>query len=186
MAARQRVRNVRIAVQLKRKETKMNSRTWIVIGAAALGIAAGGSTLASGQTAGTHRAATAIALVEKGGGVKFVDSALPHARHPYEFSAGDLAIVRRDLYTPANAHAGELRIACVAITATRQQCDGTLTLSDGTLEVAGLSQPSPTTTVAVTGGTGAYAGVTGSSSAKDRAGNGDVADMTITLNGVAR
>jgi hypothetical protein len=44
-----------------------------------------------------------------------------------------------------------------------------------------VSNPQPTTQIAITGGTGNYAGARGSAISKDRAGSGDVADVTITL-----
>ena len=44
-----------------------------------------------------------------------------------------------------------------------------------------MSSPSPSTTVAVIGGTGSYSGARGTSMSVDRKGSGDVADQTIAL-----
>ena len=119
-------------------------------------------------------------LVEKGGGLKFVDNP-PRATHQYDFSAGDVVIVTRDLYTQRGARAGSLKLVCIATSQTTQQCNGTETLAGGTLEVAGLSTPATSTTVAITGGTGSYRGARGTSISADRHGNSDTADQTITL-----
>ncbi len=119
-------------------------------------------------------------LVERGGGLAVVDNP-PKAAHRYDFSAGDIVVVSRDLYAPGGARAGSLRLVCVATTATTQQCSGTESLAGGTLELAGVSGPAPSTTVAVIGGTGAYGGARGTSVSTDRHGGGDVADQIVTL-----
>jgi len=148
-----------------------------VLSAVAIGAA---MALAAGAATAAGSPARTIRLVERGGGVRFVDLP-PRASHPFDFSPGDLAIVTRNLDDRHGAVVGRLRIACVTITPTAQQCTGTVTLRGGTMEVAGLSGPMPTTTIAVVGGTGAYDGARGTSVARDRAGGGDVADMTIRL-----
>jgi hypothetical protein len=127
---------------------------------------------------GGHR----LHFVERGGGVRFIDSAPPNAKQPFDFSPGDLAIVTRRLDRPDGRHAGMLRIACVAIDAKTQQCTGTASLPGGTLEFGGLSRPAPMTRTAITGGTGAYDGASGMAIAQDRAGPNDVADLTIEMN----
>lgn len=126
---------------------------------------------------------TTLHLVEHGGGVQFIDSAPPRAKGPFDFSPGDQAIVTRSLVTTGGSRAGSLELACTAITATRQHCTGTAILRGGTLEVAGASSPSPTTVVAIVGGTGIYTRHTGTGHAKDRPGHSDVADLTLTLAG---
>lgn len=146
----------------------------------------GASVLAS--SGGAHAAARGphehtLHLVERGGAVRFVDSAPPRAHGRFDFSPGDQAIITRTLDRANGTNAGSLQLACTAITATDQHCTGTIELSGGTLEVAGISSPSPTTTVAIVGGTGAYARQTGTGYAADRPGHSDVADLTITLAG---
>ncbi len=127
------------------------------------------------------RTATAqtIQLAERGGGITFIDNP-PKARHPYQFSAGDIAIVTRPLYQRGE-RAGTLRLACLFTTSSADHCTGTATIPGGTIELAGVSNPQPTTHIAVTGGTGNYAAARGSAISRDRPGSADVADLTITL-----
>lgn len=153
--------------------------TVAIVFSGALAAAAIGSITATAQT--NHAlAARTLHLVEKGGGLKVVDNP-PKARHQYDFSAGDIVIVARDITTARGSRVGSLRLVCIATSATTQQCSGTETLPAGTLELAGTSAPRPTTSVAVIGGTGAYAGAHGTSVSSDRKNNADIADQTITL-----
>jgi hypothetical protein len=62
-----------------------------------------------------------------------------------------------------------------------QHCDGTETLTGGTIELAGISAPTPRTIVAVIGGTGSYTGARGTSVSSDRKSNSDIADQIITF-----
>ena len=150
----------------------------IVLVGALAAAALGGST-AFAQT-NYALAARTLHFVEKGGGLKVVDNP-PKARHQYDFSPGDIVIVTRDITTAHDGRVGSLRLVCIATDATTQQCSGTETLPAGTLELAGVSAPRPTTTVAVIGGTGAYTGAHGTSLSTDRKTNADIADQTITL-----
>ena len=146
----------------------------VLSGAVAAAAATGPNARAGGATPRT------LHLVEKGGGLKIIDN-LPKAKHPFDFSAGDLVIVSRDIFTSAGRRTGSLQLTCIATTATTQQCTGSETLSGGMLELAGVSAPSPSTVVAVVGGTGRYTGARGSSISTDRKANHDIADQTITL-----
>ena len=134
------------------------------------------SSAAHAQSSGPRT----LHLVEKGGGITFVDNA-PKAKHPYDFSAGDIVVVNRNLYTRTGGRSGSLRLVCVATDPTTQQCNGTETLPGGTLEVAGISSPAPSTQVAVIGGTGTYAGARGTSVSQDRKVNNNIADQIIAL-----
>lgn len=138
------------------------------------------ATFVVGAAAHSKTGKPSLHLVEKGGRLQIVDNT-PKARHAYDFSAGDMVIVTRTLDHPNGSHAGSLRLVCVATNATTQQCNGTETLANGTLEVAGISAPTPNTTVSVIGGTGAYTGARGTSVSRDRAANNNIADQTITL-----
>ncbi len=138
------------------------------------------ATLVVGAAAHSKTGQPTLHLVETGGGLQIVDNA-PKAKHPYDFSAGDMVIVTRSLYHPNGSRAGSLRLVCIATNATTQQCNGTETLASGTLEVAGISSPAPNTTVAIVGGTGAYNGARGTSVSRDRATNNNIADQNITL-----
>lgn len=156
-----------------------NGRTSIIV-MASVTIATGCAGIAAASGAASGTPARAIKLVERGGATKFVDLP-PRARHQFDFSPGDMAIITRRLDDLSGARAGSLEIACVTVTPTKQQCAGTIELHGGTLAVSGLSHPAPTTLVAVVGGTGTYTGARGVGLAKDRAGAGDVADLTIRL-----
>jgi hypothetical protein len=156
---------------------QITRRTSIVALALATAALAGAGAAPAAATAQRPRT---IHLVEKGGGLKIVDNP-PRARHPYEFSPGDMVIVSRTLETPAGVAAGSLQLVCVATSAATQHCAGTESLRGGTLEVVGVSSPASRTTVAVVGGTGVYAGARGTSVSVDRASSRDVADQIVTL-----
>jgi hypothetical protein len=161
----------------------MQGCTRRVLAAVAAGaVVAGIATVLAGLTRADANAATtrSLHLVEKGGGLKVVDNP-PKAQHQYDFSAGDIVIVTRDLFDPKGSRAGTLRLVCVATSATTQQCSGAETLADGTLELAGVSSHTPSTVAAVIGGTGAYSGASGTSVSTDRRANANIADQTITL-----
>ena len=75
---------------------------------------------------------------------------------------GDVFAVVYDLRTPAGAEAGKAYLSCTAVTASVNLCHAAYVLSGGQIDVqvAVLGGATPAT-LAVTGGTGAYAGVTG-------------------------
>lgn len=154
------------------------------LAAAAVGVVLIGAVVAAAATGTNARAGGAaprtLHLVEKGGDLKIIDNP-PKAKHQFDFSAGDIIIVSRDIFISAGRHAGSLRLTCIATTATTQQCSGSEMLAGGMLELAGVSAPSPSTVVAVVGGTGRYTGARGSSISTDRKANHDIADQTITL-----
>lgn len=152
-------------------------RTMLVVatGAVVAGVAAAGQAHAT--RAG---AARTLHLVEKGGGLAVVDNP-PKAKRQFDFSPGDIIIVTRDIFEENGGRAGSLRLVCIATTATTQQCSGTETLPGGTLELAGISSPAPSTSTAVIGGTGGYTDALGTSISTDRKSNSDIADQTIKL-----
>ena len=140
-----------------------------------------GATLPiASATSSASTSTTSIHLVERGGGIKVVDNP-PAAKHPYEFSAGDIVVVRHNLTMPGGAAAGHLRLICIATTPSTQQCEGTANLAGGAIEFAGVSTASQTTHIAVIGGTGDYAGARGAAVSTDRDGPRDIADLRITL-----
>ncbi|MDE3131836.1 MAG: hypothetical protein KGL16_11850 [Acidobacteriota bacterium] len=150
--------------------------------AATIAAAAGAVTIAdvSSASPSAHTAsAQTLALVERGGGIKFVDNP-PKAQHQGQFSAGDIAIVTRPLYRHGS-RAGTLELACLFTSSASDHCTGTATIGGSTIELAGVSNPRATTDIAVTGGTGSYAGARGSAVSKDRPGSADVADLKIVL-----
>jgi hypothetical protein len=163
----------------------MNAKTiaaTVLVTSAAVVVALSGFATASSTQApvpAQNRPAV-LHFVERGGALHVVD-APPKGAAEFNFSPGDVVIVTRDLYARSGAKQGSLRIVCTAISATVQQCLGSASLENGTIDFAGVSQAAPRTSVAVIGGTAAYAGVRGSTLAVDRPGPADVADLTITF-----
>lgn len=75
---------------------------------------------------------------------------------------GDLLAFTQTLTRDGKA-VGQIHVAAVGVDHNRQlsHADGTLVLIGGDIEVAGIVSPTPTFTLAVIGGTGAYTGETG-------------------------
>ena len=153
----------------------------VTAGVALIAVGAAAVTRATAGARGTAiLAPRTLHLVEEGGGLEVVDNP-PKARHRFDFSPGDIVVVTRSVVEPDGRHAGSLRLVCVTTTATTQQCTGSETLAGGTLELAGVSSPSATTTAAVIGGTGRYHSVRGTSRSRDRKANPAIADQIISL-----
>jgi hypothetical protein len=100
---------------------------------------------------------------------------------------GDLLAFTNPLADASGKRVGKISVSCTTTTGARNflkstlTCVGVLTLADGTLTVQANSSPgSPTTTGAVTGGTGAYANARGVFASTEAQGG---ADDTITLAG---
>jgi hypothetical protein len=81
---------------------------------------------------------------------------------------GDVLAFTNPLADASGARVGKLSVGCTTTTSARNflkstlTCTGVIALRDGTLALTGNTSPgSPTTTVAVTGGTGAYANARG-------------------------
>jgi hypothetical protein len=81
---------------------------------------------------------------------------------------GDVLAFTNPLADASGARIGKQAVSCVTTTSARNflkstmTCSGVITLGDGTLTLQGNTVPrSRTTTVAVTGGTGAYANARG-------------------------
>jgi hypothetical protein len=74
---------------------------------------------------------------------------------------GDVFAVVYGLQTPAGAEAGKAYLSCTAVTASVNLCHAAYVLKGGQIDVQVAVLPSTPVTLAVTGGTGAYAGVTG-------------------------
>jgi hypothetical protein len=85
-----------------------------------------------------------------------------------------------DLQTPAGAEAGKAYLSCTQVTASMNLCHAAYVLKDGQIDVQVAVTDTPTPdTLAVTGGTGAYAGVTGWARAVDT--GPDTGDRTFHL-----
>jgi hypothetical protein len=100
---------------------------------------------------------------------------------------GDLLAFTNPLADASGKRVGKISVSCTTTTGARNfvkstlTCVGVLALADGTLTVQANSSPgSPTSTGAVTGGTGAYANARGVFSSTEGQGG---SDDTITLAG---
>jgi hypothetical protein len=102
----------------------------------------------------------------------FVSLAVNHAGHG---GPGDVTAVVFDLQTPSGAEAGKAYVSCTAATASVVLCHAAYVLKGGQIDVQ-VAHPDTATkyTLAVTGGTGTYAGVTGQARSVDTGpGTGD-------------
>ena len=90
---------------------------------------------------------------------KTVSAVVNHAGHG---GPGDVTAVVFDLQTPAGAEAGKAYISCTQATAAVSLCHAAYVLHGGQIDVQ-VAAPDTATkqTLAVTGGTGSYAAVTG-------------------------
>jgi hypothetical protein len=90
---------------------------------------------------------------------KAVSAVVNHAGHG---GPGDVTAVVFDLQTPGGAEAGKAYISCTTETASLSLCHAAYVLKGGQIDVQ-VAAPDTATkqTLAVTGGTGNYAGVTG-------------------------
>jgi len=86
-------------------------------------------------------------------------------------SPGNVFAVVYDLQTPAGAEAGKAYLSCTAVTASVNLCHAVYVLHGGQIDVQVAVLPSTANDIlAVTGGTGIYAGVTGWARADDTGG----------------
>jgi hypothetical protein len=127
-----------------------------------------------------------IKLVERAGSEHFVDNPPRGTRRNRRISAGDFAVGAAPIFDESNTtRLGTLHTLCVATrggTPARAtfQCNGTLVLRQGTLALNVGGRLSETIVAAITGGTGAFEGRTGSVVAKPRP-NSNVSDDTVHL-----
>ena len=123
----------------------------VVIGLAALG--AVGAGFAAAATPSAHNRVQVLHL---------------RTRDIFEGGHDNVFTVVYDLQTPAGAEAGKAYLSCTQVTSSVNLCHAAYVLKDGQIDVqvAVLPNGDPVT-LAVTGGTGAYAGVTGWASAVD-------------------
>ena len=147
------------------------------VGAVVLLPGAGSAQTGGGQT---------IKLVESGNGpFKFIDNP-PKATRKRGPSSGDELIFANKLTDASGKAAGTLLATCTFTPkAGTLLCDGVFKLASGTITGTALtSENSLTTTIAITGGTGAYEGARGSVTSVDRSNkDNSPADDTIHLLG---
>ena len=137
------------------------SRRAAIVGAAVLALAslgaagAAGAALASSTAPATHAEAQVLRL-------HTVDAS--DALN----SPGNVFAVVYDLQTPAGAEAGKAYLSCTQATASVNLCHAAYVLHGGQIDVQVAVLPSAANDIlAVTGGTGIYAGVTGWARADD-------------------
>lgn len=140
-----------------------------ILAAAAVGSFAAGTKQGKGEV---RKPLVTITLREGEGSFAFVDNepkSPTGIQEEPQVSAGDDVTLSFPLTTRSKRHAGFLYAHCVAILGhvrfdfARFQCQGTVALAGGKLSISGLVRFSqPVLRVAITGGTGAYEGVTGS------------------------
>lgn len=123
-------------------------------------------------------------LVEQEHASNFVDN--PSKQGPNAAPLiGDLSGDTSRLLTKSGAYAGHLETSCVATQGGPNGsavCTGIFSLKGGLIVVvARVSFSRPTTVLAITGGTGAYEGVTGSGTSTRRSGNTLYSDDTLHL-----
>ena len=135
----------------------------VVIGLAGLGAA--GAAFAAAATPAAHNRVQVLRLHTKD---------ISDAGHDNVFT------VVYDLQTPAGAEAGKAYLSCTQVTASVNLCHAAYVLKHGQIDVqVAVPPPGDQVTLAVTGGTGAYAGVTGWASAVDT--GSDTGDRTFHL-----
>ena len=156
----------------------------VAVGVAAALVAAAGAPAATSPR--TVTSPVTLHLVEIDHSFKLID--LPpklKSRGDY-FSAGDSLVFTSELRTSGGKHAGWLDADCTVVSGGKagvMQCEGTFRLGGGSLVGAATSGfgNSPTT-IAILGGTGAYAGVRGQVRSVPVGGqHGNRANDTFTL-----
>ena len=151
----------------------------LVIGAAAVGLSA---MAAPSKTTHQGKRVT-LRLVTKEVGFNFVDNP-PRQGFNAPPLIGDQLTFTSDIRTRSGARAGTFAATCtVARGGVRPNlvCYGLYSLKGG--QIAGIAGPgeSDDTRVAIVGGTGVYAGVTGTSLEVSRGDNSPLQDVTINL-----
>ena len=135
----------------------------VVIGLAALG--AVGAGFAAAATPAAHNRVKVLQL---------------RTRDIADGGHDNVFTVVYDLQTPAGAEAGKAYLSCTQVTSSVNLCHAAYVLKDGQIDVQVAVGASATPlTLAVIGGTGAYAGVTGWASASDT--GPDTGDRTFHL-----
>jgi hypothetical protein len=135
------------------------SRRAAAVGAAALitglaSLGAAGTAFASPAAQTTHAGVQVLRLH-----TVFASLAVNHAGHG---GPGDVTAVVFDVQTPSGAEAGKAYISCTQATAAVSLCHAAYVLHGGQIDVqAAVPFAATRYALAVTGGTGIYAGVTG-------------------------
>ena len=130
----------------------------VFIGLAALGAA--GAAFSSHATPSAHHTVQVLRLHTTD--LSDVDNQAGHG------GPGDVFAVVYDLQTPGGAEAGKAYLSCTSVTASVNLCHAAYVLKGGQIDVqVAVLGTGTQVTLAVTGGTGVYAGVTGWARAVD-------------------
>jgi opacity protein-like surface antigen len=143
---------------------------------AAAGISTAGVAAASPAQPVSATART-ITLHVRGGTATFVN-----VRHEKGYARGDEFIGVQPAYYPARPGrvAGHLYVVITLISASATRDDATLTLRHGQIDLAGIESANPFT-LAVSGGTGAFAGARGEATIKTGNGKDNPGTVFIRL-----
>jgi hypothetical protein len=154
----------------------------LVSTAAATAVAAGGAAWAATAASATpaeHAATPTIALYFNGGTATNVN-----VLHKKGFGVGDEFILNQPCYNAANhsQKEGHGDLVVTAVSRSAGEATGTVVLSTGDITITGLlnfsNKPS---TLAVTGGTGAYAVASGYATVNSNVKGKNAADVNIYL-----
>jgi hypothetical protein len=159
-------------------------RLVLIVGAALAGIVLAVALAGSGSA--QQPGEQSIKLVERPSSDHFVDNPPKGTRRNRRISAGDFAVATAPLFDESNTtRVGTLHTMCFATRGGRFarvtfQCNGTAVLAQGTLAINFGGRFGDEVAAAVTGGTGAFEGRTGSVVSSERA-NSNLTDDTIHL-----
>ena len=145
-------------------------------GLATAAVAAPNQAVGKGKTVTLH-------LVTKEVAGTFVDNP-PRGGSDEPPLMGDQLTFTSDILTRSGAHAGIFAATCTVARGgvrARVLCYGAYSLKGGLISGVAMPGDGDTTRVAITGGTGAYEGVTGSALEVSRGDNSPLTDLTIHL-----
>jgi hypothetical protein len=127
-----------------------------------------------------------IRLVERPGSERFVDNPPRGTQRNRRISAGDFSASTARVFDESNTtRLGTSHVVCIAtrggtLARVTFQCNGTAVLNQGTLAVNLGGRPGAEIVAAITGGTGAFEGRTGSVVVRERP-NSNLTDVTVHL-----
>jgi hypothetical protein len=151
----------------------------LALAAAVVAVGSGASAQAPGTRTLTFKE------LEKGATFAHIRNTKPRSQRAN--NTGDVIVFTNPIADASGTRIGKLSASCTTTTGARDfmkstlTCVGVIVLRDGMLSVQANTSPSvPTTTAAVTGGTGAYAGARGVYVSTEGRGG---ATSTVTLSG---
>jgi hypothetical protein len=158
----------------------------VVTGAAAVavavvlataGMAAATPALPAASRSQPDTSSQTITLHVRGGSATFVN-----VRQKKAYARGDEFIGEQPAYYPTSPKqvAGHLYVVITLISASSTRDEATLTLRHGQLDLAGIEAANPFT-LAVTGGTGQFAGARGEATIKTGNGKDNPGTVTVRL-----